>query len=81
MNAGKPPVVVDIEKGGVSEGIDAAKHHLERGEIADRTLCHRDEFLKTVERELIAVLGCIAQESQFLNRDVEKAIGMQADER
>lgn len=80
MDAGKPTIVVDIEEGGISERIDATKYDFKRSEITDRTFRHRDEFLKAVECEFIAVSRSIIQKAKLLDRDVKKVIGMEADE-
>lgn len=81
MDSGKPAVVVNVEKSGVGERIDPAKYDLELREIANRAFRHRNELIEPVESEFVPMYRSIAQESQFLDRDVEKVIGMQTDER
>lgn len=78
LDTGEPAAVVNIEKRGIDEGVDAAEGNLERGEFADRHFGLTDEFLEPFVGDIAAVAGSLGQETELLHGNVQEGQRMYA---
>jgi hypothetical protein len=72
---------VDVKERGVLERVAATESDVEAWLVGDRRDRHADELFQPGGRNFILPARMVANEAQFLERDVEEAVGVEADER
>lgn len=75
------PTIVDIEKNGVSKRVRTPEAEIESRGAGERGGKLGDELVEPRLVDLVSRSRCFANESELLQRDVEKVIGVGANER